>query len=197
MRPAVVAANAFDHSNPSTGGSAPRRTRLVRCNAGNRTDWTFYPPRAQEEIELASCATGIPNKLFLSRHPVQRMQPERDPLAGVQIPYPLNIIFTILLSASASASASAFGKIHTAPYDGGGSTKFTGARERLYTQSQSRSCTPRPYGLHSGCGGSALWWCVLLSVFLCVLCDAVVVVTPLLFGLHRVSIFFFFEETIF
>ena len=37
-----------------------------------------------EEIELASCATGIPNKLFLSRHPVQRMQPERDPLAGVK-----------------------------------------------------------------------------------------------------------------
>ena len=155
-----------------------------------------------EEIEIASCATGIPNKLFFfpgtrCRECNQRGIPWQ-PVWWVPPPYPLNIIFfTILLSASASASASAFGKIHTVPYDGGGSTKFTGARERLYTQSQSRSCTPRPFGLHSGCGGSALWWCVLLSVFLCVLCDAVVVVTPLLFGLHRVSIFFFFEETIF
>lgn len=160
------------------------------------TSRTFYPPRAQEEIELASCATGIPNKLFIFQAP-RPVNATREGSPG-RGPNPLSTkqpLFTILLSASASASA--FGKIHTVPYDGGGSTKFTGARERFYTQSQSRSRTPRPFGLHSGCGGSALWWCVLLSVFLCVLCDAVVVVTPLLFGLHRVSIFFFFEETIF
>ena len=78
---------------PHARRALPDVARAARASPGaarNAVDaadrWRRLRQRVRISRDLASCATarrsatGIPNKLFLSRHPVQRMQPERDPL---------------------------------------------------------------------------------------------------------------------